>query len=113
MKSTIVNLTPHPIRVLDEDGTLVREIPTSGTMARLDTQRTPADELDGLPVTDITYGATDGMPAPTPGVWHLVSLATALALVGQRDDLLVIDQEVRNETGTIIGCRCLGRPKTA
>ncbi|MBD3004828.1 hypothetical protein IEJ02_12075 [Streptomyces sp. 5-10] len=105
----MVNLTPHPVRIFNGAGVVVREILASGMVARLKMDRADAGSLDGLLASRVTYGGVEGLPAPEEGTFFLVSLPTALALVGQRDDLLVIDREVR-EDGTIVGCRGLARP---
>ncbi|MCE7081139.1 hypothetical protein [Streptomyces sp. ST2-7A] len=108
----IINLTPHPITVLDHDGSLIREIPPSGQVARLTAERQDAGDLAGIPLGITTYGDNAEMPEPREGVRYVVSLVTALALAGSdRDDLLVVDQEVRDGTGRIIGCRGLAVPR--
>jgi hypothetical protein len=53
-----------------------------------------------LPVT--------GRPQPQDGTDYVVSLVVALSVRG-RDDLLAPYLEVRNEEGTMIGCRYLQR----
>ncbi|MER6605860.1 hypothetical protein ABT282_08065 [Streptomyces sp. NPDC000927] len=107
--AAIVNMTPQLVRILDEDGSLVRDLPPSGKAARLKVTRTGNGSLDGLPVTRTTYGEVEGLPDAEEGVYFLVSLPTALGLMGSRDDLLVVDREVR-EGGVIVGCRGLARP---
>lgn len=127
---TIVNLTPHPIRIyhpnvpdrIDVDGEHepLCTIEPSGRLARLG-----MDELSlhavvqhsGLPIPleCVDYGDLTGLPdwdgsadGETPRTFLLVPLVVALAARG-RLDLLVPYREVRNPTGTVIGCRALAR----
>lgn len=106
----IVNCTPHPIRLyhLDHDE-LLDEIPPSGQVARLSTFQVTTEDHDGFPVALVAYGAEAELPPEQEGVWYIVSLPTALAVMKRRD-LLVPYDEVRNEQGTMIGCRMLARP---
>jgi hypothetical protein len=60
-------------------------------------------------ICEVEYGHISGLPAVRPAVWVVVSLALALA-VPARGDLLVPWRQVRNERGTVIGCRGLARP---
>ena len=60
-------------------------------------------------ICEVEYGHISGLPAVRPAVWVVVSLALALA-VPARSDLLVPWRQVRNERGTVIGCRGLARP---
>ncbi len=57
-----------------------------------------------------TAGTDIKLPDEEPDVWLIVSLPVALsAWVGERDDLWVIDREVRNPAGTVVGCRGLAK----
>ena len=117
----IVNLTPHPIRLYltepDEQGMAeIDEIPPSGTVARvgqIDLGNTTLRGCDA-PVELVEFHHVNHLPDPAPGTWYVVSLATALASHAQgalgRGDLLVPYDEVRNEAGTVIGCRRLAMP---
>lgn len=108
---TLVNLTPHPINLYGansvEDGP--REvIPPSGAVARVATIELGSQVGDGGSYELVEYGHLDGVPAPQPGIQYVVSLVAALAARG-RDDLLAPYVEVRNDSGTMIGCRYLQR----
>lgn len=106
---TLVNLTPHPIAIYGnravEDGP-AEVIPPSGSVARVATidlgsqvGRYSAYEL-------VEYGHIHDLPPKRDGTEYLVSLVVALAARG-RDDLLAPYVEVRDEQGTMIGCRYL------
>ena len=104
----IRNLTPHPIRLYQGDE-VVQEIPPSGEVARLSTYKISSEDHDGTRVALVAYGAADGLPPEREGVVYVVSLPTALAVM-KRHDLLVPYDEVRNDVGTVVGCRMLARP---
>lgn len=113
----ILNLTPHPIRLYSntrEDGTddldshLRKVIEPEPKPARLATI-----ELGTQPggIELVEYGHANDLPPKRDGVRYVVSLAVALSLVPRgRDDLLVPYREVRNASGTVIGCRQLAQP---
>ncbi|MEV4079463.1 hypothetical protein AB0J43_04110 [Nonomuraea fuscirosea] len=120
----VVNMTPHPVRIYAADtpdrataeqlaAGLLAEIPPSGRMARLastDLGARPPVDVNGtlVPVTVVSYGDVENMPAPAPGVWYVVPLVTGLAAAG-REDLLVPHEQVRNADGTVVGCRAFGK----
>jgi hypothetical protein len=102
----IVNLTPHAVTVLGQDGKAV-VIPPSGTLARVSVRRNQVSrlEIDGtaVPVYSTDYGGIEGLPAPEAGTYYIVSRAVAEA--ARRDDLLVPDDLVRDAGGAVVGCR--------
>lgn len=109
----IRNLTMHPVILVrdecpdrpDDISPYVREtIAPDGVVAHL-------EEVDGGNV--VTYGAAGSIPAPQPGVQLVVPLATALALCGQRDDLLVPYQQIRTTAGSVAGARRLVQPRVS
>lgn len=108
----IVNLTPHPLVVLD-GGDIVLEVPPTGNVCRINEIRDPPIEVgaDGsvVPVVNLRYSAEiNGLPRPSLGVLYLVSRVAAAAIRG-RDDIVFPLDEVRDERLRIIGCRALGR----
>src|SRR5690606_38658524 len=118
----IINLTPHPVRIYGEDTPdqvedldhgVVLALPPSGQFARLGESVTGADTLvteEGaeIPVALVSYAEIEGLPEPQQGTVFVVPLMTALA-AARRDDLLVPYEQVRNQEGTVVGCRRLGR----
>lgn len=113
----ILNLTPHPIRLYSnerEDGIddlephLRRVIEPEGKPARLAMVEL-GTQADGTELVE--YGHAHDLPPKRDGVQYVVSLVVALSLVTRgRSDLLVPYREVRNSTGTVIGCRQLAQP---
>lgn len=97
-----VNLTPHLINLQG------RIYPSQG-VARCDVTSYLESTIDGIPVNRKQYGQVQGLPEPQGGVYYMVSTIVATALHGTRDDLLVPDELVRDESGNIIGCNALAR----
>jgi hypothetical protein len=115
----IVNYTPHPVRIYADDRPdgiddlepgLRLVIEPEGTPARLSMMPLSSDNRDGITVEVVEYGHAVGIPPERTGVWCVVSLPVALALAPRRSDLLVSYREVRNASGTVIGCRQLAQP---
>lgn len=112
----ILNLTPHPIRLYTnerEDGVddlephLRKVIEPEATPARIGMVEL-GTQGDGIELVEYTH--TQGLPPKRDGVRYVVSLVVALAVAHKRSDLLVPYREVRNSTGTVIGCRQLAQP---
>ena len=105
----LVNLTPHAVNIIADDGT-VTTIPASGTIARVSVTETPSKlgELAGVPVTRVIYGAPSGLPPydEEADCLFIVSQIVAAA-VKDRPDLVFPGGLVRDEAGNIIGCRHL------
>lgn len=109
-----MNLTPHPITLHGEDGAML-EIPPTGEPARLEEYRQPLGSLEvgatRIPVVAKGLSNITGLPKPQAGVFYIVSLAVAQAIPEHpaRDDVLVVDELVRDAAGRVIGARALAR----
>ena len=102
------NLTPHRLRVVDHHGDTVLDLPAAAHPARLAQHVVEEAGLaGGVPVHTIRYGEPAGLPNPAPDVLFVVS--RVLATHVRRADLLFPDEEIRDATGRIIGCRALAR----
>ena len=108
-----INLTPHPIVLLDKDDQEVLTIPTTD-VTRVSSQTVTVGyfRINGVlvPRSHTQYGEVEGLPDPTPGVIYIVSGMVVSALVQQgihRDDLLVPGMQIRDYQGRVIGCRSL------
>ncbi|MFE6355849.1 hypothetical protein ACFVOO_23710 [Streptomyces rochei] len=111
----ILNLTPHPIRLyaneredgIDDLESHLREViepePVPARLAMFEVS-------SGMWPVLVEYGHAQNLPPKRDGVQYIVSLVVALALADRRNDLLVPYREVRNSTGTVIGCRSLAQP---
>lgn len=111
----ILNLTPHPVRLYwpeREDGSddlephLREVIKPEPVPARLAT----CEVSSGMWPELIEFGHAQNLPPMRDGIQYIVSLVVALALADRRNDLLVPYSEVRNASGTVIGCRSLAQP---
>lgn len=81
------------------------------------------DELDGveegrqhIPIGRAAWGQVVGLPAPEPGIYHVVSVIVAEAAVDAGrtiDDLFVPGDQIRDDRGRIVGCRGLLEAVTA
>lgn len=110
----LINLTPHAINLMPQgmDGPTIT-IPSSGTVARCATARAQvgAVTVDGVtvPINRTQFGDVDGLPAPALDTFYIVSALVAQAVKGTRDDVLIVDDAVRDDQGRIIGARALAR----
>jgi len=113
--NALMNLTPHPIKILNLDETVM--IAPSGMIARVVETPVGAGEVvtvlvDGykkkVTITAAMHKGVKDLPDPVDGIQFIVSRPVTLAARG-RDDLLVPDDFVRNEVGEIMGCRTLRR----
>lgn len=101
----IINLTPHKITFMREETITV---PMSGIIARVAVKREQVGELNGLPICRSVFGEVKDLPEPKPDTVYIVSALVAQAVKGKRDDIYIVDDTVRDESGNIIGCRGLG-----
>lgn len=99
--TVFVNLTPHALNIQRVDGTMLNIAP-SGSVARVSEQRETLPELAGLSVTRASYGAVEGLPAPTPGTVYIVS-ALVLAQCAGRADVFAPGPALRDAEGKIVG----------
>jgi len=110
----IVNLTPHPLTLVTDEGNEVVE-PTLPP-ARVKTVGGPASVVEGLaiPVGPVVeFGEIENLPAEKDGVWYVVSGIVGAA-VQNRADVLVpgtgpTDNPVRDEKGRIAAVTRLNR----
>ncbi len=126
MSNELINLCPHPVVFYPPDCPDTVAMGQVTPLRLIDRERQPArmrtEQYDGEPVQSVGDGPAQvevhrvgfdprqitGLPEPTPQIHYIVSLPIALALP-ERDDLLVPWREVRNRSGTVIGCRGLCR----
>jgi len=111
----LINLTPHEVTIVDEDGNTLLAIPSSG-VARAAQRDVPAGSIETegvvVPVVITEFGETDGLPEPTEEVAFIVSIITLNAAKAQgrsTADLFITSGLVRDDKGQPIGCRALAR----
>lgn len=107
----LVNLTPHAITLMPADGQSVT-IPPSGAVARCAVRRVQIGMVrtpdgPGVPINRTEFGAVEGLPAPAPDTIYIVSAIVAQA--AHRDDVVIVDEVVRDSEGRIVGARALAR----
>ena len=101
-----VNLTPHSVSVLADDGTVTHEFPPSGQLARVEEIVVEMPSTDGIPACRLEYGEIVGIPddsGPTYVVARPVLEAAKRQALEYR--LVVPYPLVRDDTGRVIGCR--------
>lgn len=97
-----INLTPHEIVLCG------MKLPSEG-LARCATLEQQIKVIDGVRVNHRTFGEVSGLPEPKEGIVYIVSALVAQAVSGQRDDVYVVDETVRDSEGRIIGCNALAK----
>lgn len=107
---TIVNLTEHPVTIMNrETMEVIARFPKGETVARL-TQKTvnvgvlrfnDNGVVNEIPITETQFGETTGLPEPQDGVSFIVS-RMIMSAHPERKDLLVPNGIIRNSEGVII-----------
>ena len=111
--TNIINLTPHKINIVDEEGNVVKIFESSGE-ARAAQKDVEIGTLEGIPIIETTFGEPIDLPEYSYGTYYIVSAITAKAayLSGRNtQDLLLTAKTVRNSNGQIIGCQALAKYK--
>lgn len=107
-KVKIINLTPHPLKLVGAAGTL--EVPASGQQARLAVTRTALAPvvIDGvsLTVSRPVLGEVTGLPPAAEGVVFVVSALVAEAS-SNRGDVFSPGELIRSPEGVVIGAKGL------
>lgn len=98
-----INLTPHQINIFNDEGVQINAFSSNGT-ARCATSTESDGVIGGIPFTKTQMGDVVGLPAKQDGVLIIVSRIICAACP-DRNDLVIVDQTVRNDKGQIIGCK--------
>lgn len=104
----IRNFTPHTITVVRTDGETIAKFQSEG-IARCATTRQQIDAIANIPVNITRFGQVEGLPEPQADTVYIVSALVAQAVKGNRDDVVVPDDTVRDGEGRIMGCRAFAR----
>lgn len=105
----IINLTPHQLHFLSSENEELMVMPSSGVARAKQVRKATGEIINGIPVYENTYGSVEGLPEPVEGAIFVVSALTAQAVKGERSDVFIVDDAVRDNEGRIIGCRALAR----
>lgn len=103
-----VNCTPHPITLLGADGVVLFTLPKGEVAPRLSQSTKEVEVVEGISITETSFGDTQDLPDTQEGVLLIVS---RLVLSGNPDrkDLVVPNELVRDDAGNIVGCKSLAR----
>ena len=102
---TIINLTPHPVNLLDVDANVVITFYSEG-LARCSQNDVIIGKLNkDIILTKTSYGEVIGLPEQAPRTFYIVSRLVLNACAGKRHDLLVPNQLIRDSEGQIVGCK--------
>lgn len=106
----IINKTPHPVNIVNPDGSLIHTFPKceEADLIRLSVNTEPNDNIDGFPTSVTVFGEPTGLPEYKEGTFYVVSQLVKNALP-ERKDLLVPAEVLRGDQGIILGCKSLGR----
>ena len=102
----LVNLTPHNINVMDENKNILQVIESSG-IARCKEIIKVTGSINNVDIIEKSFGEVEGLLSVNKNTYYIVSMLVATALKGQRSDLLIPGNVVRNEKGQVIGCTSL------
>tara|TARA_R100000234_G_scaffold39403_1_gene23521 strand:- start:6052 stop:6462 length:411 start_codon:yes stop_codon:yes gene_type:complete len=126
---TFVNMTPHEINMVDDNGEVLLSIQPSGNTIRLSEEWGPLGEFHFdiyyepvssctavddefvIPIKSVQMKIPDdGMELPPirDNVWYIVSRAVCETFTN-RTDFLMVGQTVRNDKGQIIGAKCFSQ----
>ena len=111
--TTIFNLTPHRINIVDEEGNVIKVFESAG-VARATQKDVEIGMLEGIPIIETTFGEPVDLPEFSQGTYYIVSALTAKAAsLSSRStrDLFLTGKTVRNSDGQIIGCQALAKYK--
>ena len=108
-QSQLLNLTPHPIHLLNSEGQVLATYPPRPIPARAEEIEAYGGHLyvegleDAIHLVKLEFGAVKGLPRVEVGVWLIVSRIVAEACP-DHGDLLAPHGMVRDENGVVIGC---------
>lgn len=107
---TIINTTPHDVIIYDDQNHVISTIPAAPyeSLARAsETRELDFTTREGVPVYYKGTNKCSPLPTPKPNTYYIVSSQYARNCMDDRNDLLIVDQQVRDTTGRVIGCRSL------
>lgn len=98
----LVNLTPDPVLIFDDDGQLVEEVLPSGHLAYIEEESTELPSLEGMPMRRVVRGRVIGLLKPEAGVLQIVD--SMVFHVSRRVDVVAPGPLLRDSTGRVRGC---------
>jgi hypothetical protein len=112
MSNQMINMTPHAVTIVDNEGNVVKTIPPSGQLIRLKAATMRMENryniyFPEIPFSRTVFSSPEGLQEYDVKKFYIVSQLVKSALP-DRDDLLVPAEVVRDSEGNIIGCKSLG-----
>ena len=102
----IINLTPHPVIILNNNKKVIMHLEPSGEVARVTKITEQVDHLGAIPVSRARFGKIKGLPDAGRNCVYVVSKMVHEAANGRND--LYYPAEKVSEGNRVIGCRSLG-----
>lgn len=103
-----INCTPHQITLLGADGVVLFTLPKGEVVPRLSQSTKEVEVVEGISITETSFGATQDLPDAQDGVLLIVS-RLVLSANPNRKDLVVPNELVRDADGNTVGCKSLAR----
>lgn len=110
-----LNLTPHPLhylKVKEWESPVILTIPVDGRQVRVEEQVLETSEDGVFDLAELSMGDPEWVPEEQDGFRYIVSRPAAIVLaklLPERKDFYFPDDFVRNEDGTIRGCKRFAR----
>jgi len=98
----IVNLTPHTLNIVDDEGNEIVALPPSGEVARVACNNVGSGNLEEIPTFVTTYGDVSGLPDPEAGKTFIVSGMVEAQVT--RPDVYSPGALKRDGAGKPVGC---------
>jgi hypothetical protein len=109
----IVNCTPHPVNIINQNTGQIVTIPKGEIIPRVasSTQiiETIQTNFGAIRITKNTFGKVENLPEPQHNTIFIVS-AMVMNACPNRNDLLCPNESIRDEEGRITGCQSLALP---
>lgn len=105
----LINLTPHDINIVEENGSIIMTLPRTDVVARVEQKLTSVNEINGISIKESCWGDIVGLPGPEENVFYIVSalVANAAKEQGRTKDILCPCDFVRDGEGRVIGAKAL------
>ena len=97
-----LNLTPHTVKVLNNDGSFV-ELKPCGIVPRISTESKLVGHCLNVPIFKTQFGETRDLPIEKQNIFLIVS-AMIRSAHPDRKDLISPKGLIRDDNGSIIGC---------
>jgi len=105
MEIRFINLTPHDVNIVDNNGDVILIVPACDKPLRLIEKRENVGDINGIPLSRVSYTIDEATPLPNSDADTFYIVSRVVAETFKRSDFIVPDQTVRNEKGQIIGCK--------